>query len=314
MLMNLSANLVVMVAQLYLLTVPEAVYRRKLEAIPSMDHKNDGLNLLGWTYEKIHSDSLNMDHYFYHYPSEKPDAPVMFFVHGLNLDGKTYLRLKPLARDYELIAYDFPESTTCYKGNIDDFTVLLADFLRVKKIDTAIVCAISAGGVAAVRMIATQPQVHVPKLILISSVLGGSSDMSPRTQRRISRFMSKLPDYKMYRFVEILYGRFAQADANRPDSLSHLIDLRIKHPSWYRELFAASSSYDESEDAGKIRCPTLVVNGRKDKLAGPAQGARLRAAIPGAVGEVVPDAGHAIPVTHPDFMVDRIRRFLESGT
>jgi 3-oxoadipate enol-lactonase len=311
---DLTVNVLMALAWLALLTVPQAEYRRKVADIPSMEEKNRGLDLLGWTYDKIHSDSLTIDHYFYHFPSVKPGAPVMLFLHGLNLDGKTFARLKPLADSYDLIAYDFPESTPLYRGQADDFVNIVGDFLRIKGIDTCVLCGISAGGTVAVKLVASLPQIHVSHLILLSSELSNGTGMSPATQRRTVRLAESLPDYKLYRLIEMFYNRFETQGTSRPDSLAHLIDLRVKQPSWYRQVFRAQSGYNESADCRLVRCPTLVLNGSKDRVATPERGRKLAEAIPGAIAETVQGAGHAIPVTHAEFTVERIRRFLHSGT
>jgi pimeloyl-ACP methyl ester carboxylesterase len=52
-----------------------------------------------------------------------------------------------------------------------------------------------------------------------------------------------------------------------------------------------------------VTVPTCVVTGAEDRVVPPATARRLAEAIPGATLQVVPGAGHLLPVTRPDAVV-----------
>jgi pimeloyl-ACP methyl ester carboxylesterase len=63
----------------------------------------------------------------------------------------------------------------------------------------------------------------------------------------------------------------------------------------------AMARYDASQRlAALARVPTLVVSARHDRIAPPACGRALVAAIPGARYVELPDAGHAAPIQCAD--------------
>ena len=63
---------------------------------------------------------------------------------------------------------------------------------------------------------------------------------------------------------------------------------------------------------GRVRAPTLVLHGGHDVMAPVANAQLLADGIPGAELHVVPDAGHAVPLEHPEasarLLVDWVRR------
>jgi pimeloyl-ACP methyl ester carboxylesterase len=70
-----------------------------------------------------------------------------------------------------------------------------------------------------------------------------------------------------------------------------------------RELPALSARYPE------IRVPTVIVTGDRDASVPPVgQGYRLARDIPHATVITVPGAGHMLPFTHPEAVLDAIRR------
>jgi pimeloyl-ACP methyl ester carboxylesterase len=69
---------------------------------------------------------------------------------------------------------------------------------------------------------------------------------------------------------------------------------------------SACSAYRGSEAASRVRCPTLVIAGRLDRMTPLAGARKLAAAIPGARVEVVEGAGHMVMTEAPD----RVRRLV----
>lgn len=76
-----------------------------------------------------------------------------------------------------------------------------------------------------------------------------------------------------------------------------------------RDVPALSPHYPE------IRIPVVIVTGDRDASVPPAQQAyRLAKELPHAVLITVPGAGHMLPFTHPDEVMDAIRRVAEAST
>ena len=59
-----------------------------------------------------------------------------------------------------------------------------------------------------------------------------------------------------------------------------------------------------------IHAPTLVVIGGSDQLVGEAYGKAFTSLIPDARLEVIPDAGHALMLEHPEAFLKVVQGFL----
>jgi pimeloyl-ACP methyl ester carboxylesterase len=72
-----------------------------------------------------------------------------------------------------------------------------------------------------------------------------------------------------------------------------------------------ASRDDVTGKLGQIKVPTLVVHGDADAAIELALGEELAAGIEGAELVVVPGAGHAANLTHPETVNPAIERFLD---
>jgi pimeloyl-ACP methyl ester carboxylesterase len=69
----------------------------------------------------------------------------------------------------------------------------------------------------------------------------------------------------------------------------------------------------DDEQLGAVTAPTLVLLGAQSELHDAEELARrLERAMPRAEVELVPDAGHSLPVEHPEAVGGRVRRFLDA--
>jgi len=63
---------------------------------------------------------------------------------------------------------------------------------------------------------------------------------------------------------------------------------------------------------GRIRCPTLVLWGASDGIVKPSYGKAYAAAIPGAMFEMIEEAGHHPETEQPQRFVERVRAFVSA--
>ncbi len=71
---------------------------------------------------------------------------------------------------------------------------------------------------------------------------------------------------------------------------------RCFHPAGAgHQLMAIMASGSRTKELRGVRCPTLVIHGRDDKLVPPAAGKATAKAIPGARLELVDGMGHDLP-------------------
>lgn len=82
-------------------------------------------------------------------------------------------------------------------------------------------------------------------------------------------------------------------------------------PSVLAGDFRACDSFDLSGRLGEIQVPTLVLVGDEDKMTPERFAEELAGGIPGAALEVIPGAGHMLPLEKPEEVQERVRGFLE---
>jgi pimeloyl-ACP methyl ester carboxylesterase len=288
---------------------PEDKYNEKIRQIPEMDVKNNGFDLKGWEYKTISSHDGSFVHHYYYYPSSKSDAPVFLLFHGLNLDGRTFMNLKSLSDQFQLVAYDLPEKTELYQGNFEDFMKIVNEFVELMQIKSCCLCGVSFGGSIALRLAASNPDINAQRLILASTAITGASKSEKRERRRMAEWVKKQPDYKLYWFMEKVFERSAR-NYDDPDSGRTVLEiLRVKNPSFYRQVGASMGDYDPVADAVKVKCPVLWLMGDKDKMFSEKARGRIKTYMPQAEFEIVKGGTHAMVLTMGEDIAKRIRAF-----
>jgi pimeloyl-ACP methyl ester carboxylesterase len=118
-------------------------------------------------------------------------------------------------------------------------------------------------------------------------------------------------------------GRFDEIASSQPDVLlgaTRRDDTALREtvvsmaravgPGGLRaQLHAQLSRTDLSDGINRIDCPVLVVSGEQDDVCPARLQAEIVAAIPGAVHEIIADAGHAVPLEQPGQLLDVIDRW-----
>lgn len=297
-----------------MLFVPKDKYQNLLDALPDMAHKAYGHNLYGWTYSSLYSEASKTTHWYYSFPVADSSAPVLLLLHGFNTDGRTFLHLSELSKKFRLIAYNFPEESPLYKGEITDFVPLLDDFCAALKVDTIWLAGNSIGGAIAQCYTANTKKVVVDHLFLWSTqVFGATADDRARNAAMASKLLP-YPDYKLYYLL------------NRASSLIDLMDRRgfgadapaeiivIRRIGWYRQILNSVKTYDGSETAHHIRCPVIVLHGSNDKVIPLVNANLIPGLIPQSRFEVIDKAGHAMVFVQGPQIARRILSILESST
>lgn len=108
--------------------------------------------------------------------------------------------------------------------------------------------------------------------------------------------------------AEWLFGPLAPSSLRR----ELVRNLLAQAPGVAHGDFTACNAFDVMSRLGEIRSPTLVVCGAEDRLTPPRYAAFLHEGIPGARLEVVPGAGHLVPLEAPAEVARVIEAFLAS--
>jgi len=89
--------------------------------------------------------------------------------------------------------------------------------------------------------------------------------------------------------------------------------LRIGAAAAIRQLRAIAARADHRQALATVALPVTILCGRHDRTTPVTLAAELAALVPGARCEVVPDAGHMLPVEQPQAVVRALRELLRGA-
>jgi len=227
----------------------------------------------------------------------------------LNLDGRTFMNLTSLADSFQLVAYDLPESTPFYKGNFDDFMLIIDDFVNRLGIHDCCIVGVSFGGGIALNLAAHHPGIQARRLILVSTGIVGTTKAERSQQNAMGDWIEKLPDYKVYWLMEKILKRSQKSSKDTLLALQPL--MRMKHPGFYRQVALSMRAYDIVPAAKSISCPVLVIYGTEDEVFTQEQSARIGEIIPQAENHQIPGGRHSMIFTEGKEISGIIRSFCD---
>ncbi len=283
--------------------VPET-YKEKIDKTAPVSSVPGSTN--GWVRKEIYSAESGFTHHYYYHPGPDKNAPVFLFLHGLVFDGKNFYNVSSLAQKWQLIAYDFPETSDIYRGDMNDFRFLIDDFLDTLKIDSLFLCGVSFGGGIATRFAASHAR-RVRALILVSTFIMNSSKLDRIKSREMARIILKNPDYKLHWLIERIY-RLSFSGSNNPMRELRGI-VKVKNPQWYRQVVRAITTCEGPEDAVQIKCPVMSLYGSKDKTVSLKSARSIPKFIPHSSFEIIENGTHAMMYLQGEELAARIMAF-----
>jgi pimeloyl-ACP methyl ester carboxylesterase len=236
--------------------------------------------------------------------------------HGLLMDHEMFEPQVAALRDrYRVITWDarghgLTEAAAddfSYWDSAEDLRALL-DHLEIER---AVVGGMSQGGFSALRFALRYPE-RVVGLVLLNTQAGLEDP-------------EKLPQYEMMLDVwvdEGLNDVIAEAIAatiigpNRGESPAWMAKWKARPATEQRWIFRTLVNRDDLSDRlGDITAPALVVHGEEDIAIDLPRAEAMAAGLPGARPLVlVPGAGHAANLTHPEPVNHAIADFLRDMT
>jgi len=241
-------------------------YQTRLDNHPSMEKRAEKINLKGWVFNKVVSDASGQEHTWFSMKSEKNDAPTIVLLHGFNTNGSIFFNLKTLSKDYNLIAYNFPDKSAFYKGQLENYNDLIDDFLSDIGLDSVILAGNSVGGSIALKYAGSQTQKRVTHLILLSTNLFGTTEENVKQVNGMADKLLKFPDYKLYYLL--IKGRevIDLLEKTRFGEKIPKETIDIKHVDWYRQVLRSLDNYNAQKDAEQVACPVIAFHGSADDM------------------------------------------------
>jgi pimeloyl-ACP methyl ester carboxylesterase len=101
-------------------------------------------------------------------------------------------------------------------------------------------------------------------------------------------------------------------------TIKHPTDLALDFAGWRNTDWRAMRSYREAMMGfdvrgrlGEITVPTIVLHGTDDALFPPELGRSLAQSLPSAEFRLIPGAGHGLPLTHGEAVVEAVAELLD---
>jgi pimeloyl-ACP methyl ester carboxylesterase len=216
------------------------------------------------------------------------------------------------AEHFECIVYDHrgsARSSGSPPATMDALADSTARLLTELRIPRALVYGLSMGGMVA-QELALRHAARVRGLVLGGTTPGGpfAPRLGPREVISIARGTLAERGIRPALLFSSAFRR------EQPERVSELVRHFKAHNSSAKAIAAqtlASARFESLSRLGRLRTPTLVIHGERDRLVPLAASRLLAAQIPDAELAVVPGAGHAYTLEAPQASLDLLLGWVE---
>jgi pimeloyl-ACP methyl ester carboxylesterase len=241
-----------------------------------------------------------------------PNKPTAVFVHGAGLDHSSFGLQSRYFRyhGWNVLAVDLPghgRSEGPPIPSIQGMAAWLFNLMAALKIEKASIVGHSMGSLVALECAAGQPE-RVERIALIGTAF-------PMKVGEAFLEAARRNDYAAFD-MHTIWGHAAQtplgANPNPGmwmygDTLARL--ERLAPGVLYNDLKACNDYAAGLESAAKVRCPALLILGKRDVMT-PAKGAKPFLEIMKAKSRTVELSGHSLMAEAPDATLDALVEFL----
>ncbi len=243
--------------------------------------------------------------------------PILL-LHGMWCDHHVYdVVVDGLAGAYRIICPDLRghgrSGTPPQPWNVRDLARDLIHTLDTLAIRSAVVVGHSLGGMAALHMALNNPD-RLHGLVLLST---SAEAEKPERRSQLSLMAMTLNMWGMNR---LMAGRaakafFSPAFARRsPGKVKVWRDhlLSMQRPALLQALTAVRDRPSVLAQLDTLAMPALVMGTQEDTIADPTHAAIMARRLRNARLVMLPGGGHALPVEHPQALIEALRGFVNS--
>jgi len=251
-------------------------------------------------------------------------GPPVLLIQGVGVIGRGWQpQIEGLASEYSLYTFDNRGiGGSTMDGRALSIEAMAGDALAVMDASGVArfhVVGHSMGGVIA-QEVALRAPARVRSLCLMCTVVRGRDASGLTLPMIITGLRTRIGTRAMRRraFLDLVMPPDALRSIDRAalcDRLGGLFghDLADQPPIVMPQI-RAMARYDARERLAQLAAiPTLVMSAAHDRIAPPASGRQLAAAIPGARYVEYPDAGHGLPIQHADRVNAALREHFGRG-
>jgi 3-oxoadipate enol-lactonase len=239
----------------------------------------------------------------------------LILIHGLADDHRAWRRALPdLVLRHRVLMYDLRGHGETSLGRPDGtLTQLgsdLASLMESIRVDKADIAGFSLGGTIAMSMAIDHPEM-VRRLVLVATSSRVGKTAADWYRQRVEMVERNDPELRA-----TLDRDAADVYAQAPSELDDGLLIRRQStadPRGYANACAAMAALNAAPldpELGRIAAPTLIVASELDRHCPPKAAEIIASGIKGSRLEVIPEAGHPIPVEKPRELAALMNAFL----
>lgn len=253
---------------------------------------------------------------------EAGEGDPLILIHGggagADSIGNWQTTIPAFAKHFRVIAYDMIGFGGTGKPDPAKFEYSqtarvkhLRGFLDAMKIPKAAVIGNSMGGCTALGLAAESPE-RVTRLVLM-----GSAGLTTELHADLMPVIQY--DFTREGMVKLIRALTNEDFVPSPELVDYRLlkslepDCRAAYGATMKWIKEQGGLFYPPEFIAKVRCPTLVVNGKKDRVVPVANAYRFLELIPNSAGYILPHCGHWAMMERPEEFARACLLFLETA-
>jgi len=250
---------------------------------------------------------------------EHSGQPTVVFVHGAGGNRTQWgTQARHLAaRGFDVLALDLPghgNSADPACTTIEAYSAAVLADLNDRQVQTFSVAGHSMGAMIALHLAATVPQ-RVTAAALIGAGLALSVNPALLDGTRDTPMVAAKAIVDWGHSFDSHVGSAQTPGLGMDGADLAVMEVEINaHPGSLHADFSATASFDGTDLAAEVPCPTLVLSGQRDNMTPPKLGKAAAEGIANARYVELRGAGHMLMIERPAEVAQELRAFFATAT
>jgi len=234
----------------------------------------------------------------------------LLFLHGLGSCGADWLMQIPhFVSSYQVITPDLRGHGKSDKSRgsytIGELAEDMAKLLEALGIDSCDVVGLSLGS-----FVALQLALDYPEKVKSLTLAGTTSSIKDIGKFSLAIRKYLLAIFPMWLVAKVIAWSCFPGEANRTFRKMCEARMSANDKQVYKKLYGALMPFDVTDRLSEIKCPVLLISGEKDLMLPPWHAKKMLQFFKNATHEVIPGAGHVMPIESPTTFNTLLERFL----
>ncbi len=246
----------------------------------------------------------------------EPTNPAIIFLHGFPYSHKMWLKQIDKLRDkYFCVTYDIRglgdsevgDGQYAMESFVDDLMMVVEEL----KLNKPVLCGLSMGGYISFRAIEREENKFSGVIFCDTRSNADSNEAKLTRANNIKRINKEGLNNFVAEFISNCF--YSESIKNLGDEFEQLIEEAKKFdPIGIKGcLLAMQGRTDSTDYLPKINIPTLLLCGEYDKLTPQNFMKEIADKINNSEFYIVPNMGHITPIENPEFVTNKILKFLQ---